>query len=102
MLRISTSPISGYSLKPLGSHGYIELIIEAIPLTAGSYSLDVGIAQPNVAMIVSMENVMTFEVAPSDVYGSGVALDQTRGLIVVAHEWIHYPEVALSRVAKNV
>ncbi len=85
--RLSTMPISGYFIKELYGEGYIDLSLAFLPLTGGQYYLDIGLARANVEFLVKFEEVVSFDVMSRDVYKSGLAIDQQRGLIVLAHKW---------------
>ena len=89
VVRLSTMPISGYPIQKLNESGIIELTIKSLPLVAGSYSLDVGFVRESVEWLLRLDNVLSFQVAPSDYYKSGFALDRDRGMIVVDHSWNH-------------
>ncbi len=90
LFRLSTLPISGFSLAALGHQGYVDLWIKQLPVTAGRYSLDLAVARPNVEYITRLEEAVILDIQPQDVYGSGVALDNNQGLIVVEHQWSHH------------
>lgn len=87
VVRLSTMPISGYYIDSLEGDGAIELCIPELPLLGGSYFLSVHVARANLDWILRMEDVVCFEVTPTDVYSSGLALDNRRGLIALKHEW---------------
>lgn len=89
VFRLSNMPISGYPINRLDQTGYIDLIIEKLPLTAGYYWIDLSLARPNLEFIYKLEDLIFLEIQPKDVYNSGLALDQTRGLIAVQHQWRH-------------
>ena len=89
LVRLNTRPISGYDIGEIVGRGYIDLTIDSLPLTAGQYYLDVGFARERQHWIQRMEDVIKLYVEPNDVYGSGMALDETRGLFVVPHDWEH-------------
>ncbi len=88
--RLSTMPISGYNIDELGQAGYLDLKVCNLPLVGGRYLLDVKIFRPAVETILVLPEVVAFEVAPTDVYNSGIGMDQTRGLFVVNHCWNHH------------
>jgi lipopolysaccharide transport system ATP-binding protein len=94
IFRLSTMPISGYQIDELGRKGYIDLQIETLPVTGGRYYFDVGFVRERVEWILRLEEVVVFDVEPRDVYGSGISLDRSRGLIVVPHRWLHRPDSA--------
>lgn len=87
LIRLSTTPISGFDVEDIQGDGYIDLTIDSLPLTGGEYFIDIGIARENVEWIVDYEDIVSFRVTPSDVYGSGMALENSRGYFVVSHSW---------------
>jgi len=87
--RLSTMPISGFQISKLFSCGIIELIINKLPLVAGTYCLDIGVTQERIQWILNLNEVIEFDVLPNDVYGSGIMLDRSRGVITVDHFWNH-------------
>ncbi len=89
VFRLSNMPISGYSVAELKGAGFFELIIKELPLLGGLYMVDIGLTRENVEWHFNIENAIQLNVEPTDVYGSGLALDTSRGLIAVAHEWKH-------------
>ena len=89
IFRLSTTPISGYSINSIHKNGIVELDIESIPLVGGRYSIDIGFVQEKTEWITKIEEVVWFDVYPQDVYGSGFLLNRSRGLIVVNHKWGH-------------
>ena len=91
IFRLSSMPISGYEINRLGHRGHVDVLIESLPFAAGQYYFDVGVARPNIEFLFVIDDVVKFTVSPKDVYGSGVAIDQDRGLIVLNHRWTHYP-----------
>ncbi|MCK9238801.1 ABC transporter ATP-binding protein [Desulfocurvus sp.] len=91
LVQLNTSPISGQPVERLGARGTMRLRIDALPLTAGTYTLDVGFVREQSEWVVKLERAVTLRVTPRDVYGSGMALDQSRGAIVVGHRWEHEP-----------
>jgi lipopolysaccharide transport system ATP-binding protein len=92
IFRLSTMPISGYPIGELGESGHVELVLESLPVTGGLYYFDVGFVRERVEWILRLDKVIVFEVQPRDVYASGMALDRSRGLIIVPHSWAHHPD----------
>jgi len=91
VIRLSTMPISGYRIEQLGERGIVDLHIDSLPLTGGRYYVDVGLAHEKSGWVVRLDQVITLDIVAKDVYGSGMALDQKRGLFVVQHQWDHRP-----------
>jgi lipopolysaccharide transport system ATP-binding protein len=89
IIRLNTMPISGFPIETLHPAGSIALTVESLPLVAGRYTVDIRFVRSNVECLLSLDGVVEFDVLPHDVYGSGTALDRTRGLIVVSHRWEH-------------
>ena len=89
ILRLSTIPISGFHIEQLGRTGHLDLRIDCIPLVGGRYVVDLTVFRPNVETIQLLTEVAAFEIIPTDVYDSGIGMDQTRGLIVAKHRWQH-------------
>jgi lipopolysaccharide transport system ATP-binding protein len=89
LCRLSTMPISGYVIDELGRIGYLDLTVSSLPLVGGRYLLDLVIFRPAVELILQLPEVVVFDVAPTDIYGSGIGMDQTRGLLAVNHQWHH-------------
>lgn len=101
IIRLSTTPISGYSIKGLGRTGQVELKIDNLPLTSGRYFLDLEVARPNIEYLLQLQELVAIEIDEKDVYGSGIALDQTRGILVVPHHWSHSIDTYPSEVVQN-
>jgi lipopolysaccharide transport system ATP-binding protein len=87
MIRLNTMPIGGYHVEKLGRAGYFDLTIHSLPLVGGRYTIDFKFFQLNVENLVHLPDLVAFDVTPTDVYGSGVAMAQDRGLIAVPHRW---------------
>jgi lipopolysaccharide transport system ATP-binding protein len=90
VVQLNTTPISGYPITRLGRSGYLDLVIDSLPLTAGRYYFDVGFVRERTSWIIKLEEVIALDVSSKDVYGSGMALDNSRGMIVVQHHWTHH------------
>lgn len=89
IFRLGTMPISGFDIPRLGPRGCVELTIESLPVTGGEYYIDVRLVAQRVERLVWLEDVVAIDVTEKDVYGSGMALKNNRGLIVVQHHWVH-------------
>lgn len=87
LLRLNTAPISGYEIEHLPERGTIDLRIDSLPLTGGRYYLTMGFAIERTEWIVHLPNVVFMDIEPTDAYGSGLALDETRGLLALPHRW---------------
>jgi lipopolysaccharide transport system ATP-binding protein len=88
--RLSTMPISGYNIDELARTGHLDLTICSLPLVGGRYLIDIIVFRPSMETILHLPEVATFEIAPTDIYNSGVGMDQKRGLLVVKHQWNHH------------
>lgn len=86
IIRLSNLPISGVHLS-LQPSGKIALVIRRLSLVKGSYLIDIGFARAGIEMIFYQESVIRLDVAGADIYGSGLQLDNSRGLVWVDHEW---------------
>jgi len=89
ILRLSTQPISGFELGPLARRGAVDLIVPNLPFSAGRIVMDLGLTRPGYEFVALASAVASFSVNPHDVYGSGVSIDQGKGLIVTDHHWNH-------------
>jgi lipopolysaccharide transport system ATP-binding protein len=87
--RLNTMPLSGYRIESIGRAGLVELTVKSLPLVGGGYFMDIRVFRQSVETILQLTEVVAFEVEPTDVYNSGVAMDQSRGLFVVEHRWNH-------------
>jgi lipopolysaccharide transport system ATP-binding protein len=95
VVRLSTMPIGGYFLDAIEGTGTLELRIDELPLVGGTYLLTLGAGRSNLGWEVRYEGVGRLHVQSRDVYGSGVLMDQTRGLLVLRHQWNHAPTGSL-------
>jgi len=91
LIRLATTPISGFKIDGLHRRGQIRLSIDCLPLVASHYLLDFELVRPGYENIASFESLIEFDVELFDYYGHGVALDRSRGLVVVDHSWHHEP-----------
>jgi len=89
LFRLSTTPISGYDIKEIYGQGFFELVLNEIPMLGGVYFMDIGLHRAGVELYFNLEGVVRLNVMPTDVYGSGFAMDNQRGLISIKHEWSH-------------
>lgn len=89
LLRLSTMPISGFQIDSMHPNGLVILEIPSLPFVGGTYQIDIGFVRERVEWIVRVERAVTFNVRPGDPYGSGLLMDDTRGLVVVPHVWRH-------------
>lgn len=94
LCRVSNMPISGYYIEKISGRGYVEVGFDDLPLTGGRYYLSIGVARANVEWLTRLDDVAWFDVAPKDAYGSGLAMDNQRGYMIVSHSWQIVPEIA--------
>jgi lipopolysaccharide transport system ATP-binding protein len=91
LVRLATSPMSGFPIDSLHPTGRVELSIESLPLVASHYLMDLQLVRPGYETIATFETLIEFDVELFDYYGHGDALDRSRGLLVVDHSWRHVP-----------
>ena len=91
LIRLASSPMGGFHIDGLHPHGRVQLSIHRLPLVAGHYVLDVEFVRPGYEYIARFDAVAEFDVDLFDYYGHGVALDRSKGVIVVDHSWSHQP-----------
>ncbi len=89
LIRLSSMPISGYEIDRLYASGTVRLTIHELPLVAGRYNLSIGYTRERIEWLIRLDNIVSFDVSPKDVYGSGILMDRSRGAIIVAHDWDH-------------
>ncbi len=92
ILRLSNTPIGGFPIDNLKGRGQVDLVIPVVPFTEGQYFLDVGLARKGGGFYTELFDVLSIYVRGRDMYNSGTTLDQSRGINVVTHRWIHRPE----------
>ncbi|MGF1506645.1 MAG: ABC transporter ATP-binding protein [Anaerolineae bacterium] len=91
VVRLSTLPISGFHIERIVGAGHIDLHIDSLPLTGGLYTLSLAVTRPRVDTLVALDRVATLRIAARDLYGSGVLLTRSRGVVPVAHRWSLHP-----------
>jgi lipopolysaccharide transport system ATP-binding protein len=89
VLRLSNTPISGFPINDLRGEGHVDLIIPVFPFTEGMYSLDVALARKNQGFFVNHNDLILLNINGKDIYGGGTFMDQSRGISVIPHKWIH-------------
>lgn len=73
----------GFGDAPRHPSELARIEIPALPLMAGSYSLDLLVLEPGVRLIDRADGVMSFDVVESDLYGNGYRGEASEGLIAV-------------------
>jgi lipopolysaccharide transport system ATP-binding protein len=61
----------------------VRIEIDAVPLMAGAYSLDLLVFEPGVRLLDRVDGALTFDVIEADLYGNGYRGEAREGLIVV-------------------
>ena len=92
VLRLSNTPISGFPIESLSGMGHIDLMIPVVPFTGGKYFFDVALGRKRQGFYTELIDVLSIYIRSRDIYRSGTALDQSHGLGVVVHRWIHQQE----------
>jgi lipopolysaccharide transport system ATP-binding protein len=92
MIEYSTQPLSGIDFAILPGESYADCIIPCLPLAAGDYKINVGLAVPMTEWLCREENLASLEVGTSDVYQSGLPPNQQRTVIAVEHYWEVYSQ----------
>jgi lipopolysaccharide transport system ATP-binding protein len=87
IFRLSNMPISGFRIENLGDKGQVNLRINNLPLTKGTYLIDVGFVHENIEWFFNLKNIIKLEVVSCTPYMSKFELDSSRGYIWVDHEW---------------
>jgi lipopolysaccharide transport system ATP-binding protein len=87
IFRLSNLPISGVPFKVFGKRNKVSLVLDKLPLVGGRYLVSIAFAHEMVETIENYEEILCFFVEPTDVYGSGVMLDDKRGIIAIDHRW---------------
>jgi lipopolysaccharide transport system ATP-binding protein len=87
LFQLCTSPISGYPLNNLKGIGYIDLVIQSLPLLGGEYYFDISLARSGVQRYFTIEQAIQINITSTDVYDSGFLVNQKHGLIAIPHQW---------------
>jgi len=87
LILLSTKPDGTLPLALKAGEGAVDLAVEKIPLTAGEYTLGVGLAVPWIEYLCWNPDLCRFSIFPKDVYGSGLAPNTSRSLITFQHSW---------------
>jgi lipopolysaccharide transport system ATP-binding protein len=87
LIEYSTQPLSGLQFSFVPGESYADCIIPSLPLAAGDYKINVGLAVPMTEWLCREENLASLEVADSDVYQSGFPPNQQRTVVAVEHHW---------------
>jgi len=87
LTRLATRPYSGIEITSLKHRGKVALTIKDLPLLGGNYNISIQLTIPKIKSIAQYDNVATLCVNATDSYNSGFYLNNTMGLIKVAHDW---------------
>jgi lipopolysaccharide transport system ATP-binding protein len=84
---INTGMTCSHVDEPRHIHEQAILRIPRIPLTPGSYWIDISIAQQSVGRLDYVEDAATFTVTETDIYGTGYQISSYFGLIYLDGDW---------------
>jgi lipopolysaccharide transport system ATP-binding protein len=87
LLLTSTQPDSTLALDIPAGVFSVECQFDALPLSAGDYRINAGLAVPNKEWLCWSERLGVLHVQPRDVYGSGLAPAASRSLVATPHRW---------------
>jgi lipopolysaccharide transport system ATP-binding protein len=87
LLLLSTQPDANIPVSFDVGEDYVDCVLPQLPLAAGDYLIGAGLAVPGTEWLWRRESLGTLSVAPSDVYGSGLAPHAGRCLMAVPHRW---------------
>ena len=87
ILRLSTRPDSNVAFHIRHGENEIDCEIQKIPLSSGTYNLNVGFAIPKQKWLGWFENITQIRVFPKDVYQSGLAPIEKDSLLAIPHIW---------------
>jgi lipopolysaccharide transport system ATP-binding protein len=87
LIQYSTQPLSGLDMSFEEGKAYTDCIIPRLPLAAGNYRLNVGLAIPKMKWLFWEEGIATLEVKEKDIYQSLLPPTQNRTPIAVEHYW---------------
>ena len=73
-------------------HNYIDCLLQKLPLAAGEYFLDVGLANSRSHWLFRETNLATFQVHGKDVFEIDRPPIYSRMVIAAEHEWRKYEE----------
>jgi len=88
ILRMGNTPLSGFAIDNLTGTGTVDLIFPTLHLAAGRYLFDAAVARMGQGFYHDAVDAGSFTVEKRDVYGSGHAIDHTRGICVAPHRWV--------------
>ena len=84
----SSSPMGDILYHPKSKFGKIKCKIPKIPLSAGEYKLDVGLAIPNIEYLDYVEEACKLNIISCDPLKTGFQMRSERAPIYIKSEWI--------------
>ncbi len=88
---LSTKPDRRFDLPLAAGEQAVDCVVRRLPLSAGQYSISLGLAVPNVEFLWQGDALAALDVEQRDVFGSGLAPVYGRYPLVVDHEWRSVP-----------
>ncbi len=86
IFHFNSAMAGGFGPVPRHPGEKVRLEIQALPLMAGAYSMDLLVFEPGVRLIDRVDGVLQFDVIESDLYGNGYRGEAREGLIAVQGE----------------
>ena len=87
VMRCSTAPDQALALHLTPGVHFVDLIFDAFPLSAGQYRLDIALARTNVDFLFVDHDAAALTVEEHDVFGSGLAPQQSWSLVAPSCHW---------------
>ena len=87
LMYLSTQPDSAVPMEIEVGENIVDCHVMQIPLSAGDYTIGVGLAIPNKEWLYKEENLGRLTIHARDVFGSGLAPVSSRSLLAVPHTW---------------
>jgi hypothetical protein len=78
---------AGHELPPIEHDCVVECKIDALNLLPGRYQLDLSLADARSGLLDELISVASFDVVVSDVFSTGMPLDQQYGVIYFPSAW---------------
>jgi lipopolysaccharide transport system ATP-binding protein len=83
----STAPDSAHQMDLQPGEGFVECDFPRLELSAGLFTLGVGLAIPNVLWLDDQFHAATLEIHQNDIFGSGAPPTATRFPVPMDHRW---------------
>jgi lipopolysaccharide transport system ATP-binding protein len=87
ILRLASMPDSGYEMDFKQGENKVKCIISGLPLPAGNYVIDVGLAIPMREWLCFEKEICTIEVGAKDIHGSGFPPIDQHAFAVTKYQW---------------